>query len=172
MILLTVTKIRTQLDEEKHLKKLQAEGEEYLEQITQEGETGEIKAASIITEKGKEAEKATAEDKARKIEQLEKTRQWTKKEYIWKLGEMANEMAKHIDLPQGWKYWINCGKDRLNVTITTPDGKTFGRGIIPTGTTTYDFHAIGILLTQAENTIDQILERGAFKKSDIILPNE
>lgn len=165
-----MTKVRTQLDKEKQFKTAQAEGEEFLDQITEEGDRGEEKAAKILIEKGKEADKAVAEDKAKKIEELEKTRQWTKKEYIWKLGEMANEMAKHIDLPTGWTYWINCGKDKLNVTITSPDGKTFGRGIIPTGTTTYDFHAIGVLLTQAENTIDSIMERGAYKKSSIILP--
>jgi hypothetical protein len=162
-----MSKVRTQLDKERQFKKLQGEGEEYLDTITQEDEA---KAADAIIEKGKEADKATAEDKAKKIEELEKTRRWTKKEYVWKLGEMCNEMAKHIDLPKGWKYWINCGKDRLNVTVTSPDGKTFGRGIIPTGMTTYDFHAIGVLLTQAENTIDQIMERGAYRKSSIILP--
>jgi len=167
-----MTKVRTKLDSEKLLKQQQGEGEEFLDQITQEGDVGEEKAAKLLTEKGKEADKATAEDQARKIEALEKTRQWTKAEYVHKLAETMNELCKHMDLPVGYTYWIGFNKEKLNLQIRTPDNKSFGRGIVPTGMTTYDFHAIGILVTQAENTIDQIEERGAYRKSKIILPNE
>ena len=159
-----MTKVRTQLDKERQFKNLQGAGEEYLDQITEGGEEGEIKAASIITEKGKEAEKATAEDEARKIEALEKARQHTKAEYVKRLAETMNILASHMDLPVGWHYWINYGKEKLNLTITNPEGTMFGRGIKVTGMTAYDFHAIGVLVTQAENTVDKIETRGAFKK--------
>jgi len=164
-----MTKVRTQLDKERQFKNLQGAGEEYLDQITEGGEEGEIKAASIITEKGKEAEKATEEDKARKIEALEKSRQRTKAEYVKRLAETLNMLCQHMDLPTNYTYWIGFNKEKLNLTITTPDNRKFGRGIIPTGMTTYDFHAIGILVTQAENTVDQIEERGAYRKDGLIL---
>jgi len=163
-------KVRTKLDEERLKKKQQGEGEEFLDQITETGEAGEIKAAQIITEKGKEAEKATNEDKIKKVEELEKARQRTKAEYIRKLAETTNVMFKHVDLPLGYTYFIGFNKEKLKITITSPDGKTFGRGIIPVGIPMYDFHAIGVLLTQCENTVDKIEERGAFRKDGIILP--
>ena len=156
-----MTKVRTQLDKERQFKKLQGAGEEYLETITQ---SDEQKAADAIIEKGKEAEKATAEDEARKIEALEKARQHTKAEYVKRLAETMNILASHMDLPVGWHYWINYGKEKLNLTITNPEGTMFGRGIKATGMTTYDFHAIGVLVTQAENTVDKIEARGGFKK--------
>lgn len=163
-------KVRTQLDKERLRKKQQGEGQEFLDQITETGESGEIKAAQIITEKNKEAEKATNEDKIRKVEELEKSRQRTKAEYIQKLASTTNEMFKHVDLPMGYTYWIGFNKEKMNITITSPDGKKFGRGIKPCGVPMYDFHAIGVLLTQCENTIDKIEERGAFRKDGIILP--
>lgn len=163
-------KARLKIDEERLLKKQEGEANEYLDQITEGGEAGEIKAASIITEKGLEAEKATKEDEIRKIEALEKTRKWTRAEYVHRLAETMNELAQHMDLPTGYTYWIGFDKEKLHLKIIHPDGREFGRGIKPTGMTTYDFHAIGILVTQAENTVDQIMERGAYKKDGIILP--
>ena len=162
-----MTKARTKLDKERFLKIQQAEGQDFLDEITQ---PDEAKAADLIISKNKEAEKATAEDKARKIEALEKTRQWTKAEYVQRLAEMLNEMAQYMDLPTGFTYWVGFNKEKLNLKIRHPDGRSFGRGIIPTGMTTYDFHAIGVLVTQAENTVDYIMERGAFRKDGLILP--
>lgn len=162
-----MTKVRTQLDKERLFKKQQAEGKELLDEMTQ---ANEEKAAKVIMEKEKEAEKATQEDEFKKIEELEKSRKWTRKEYIWKLGETMNELAKHMDLPNDWYYRINCGEEKLNLIIHSPDGKSFGRGIVPTGATTYDFHAIGVLVMQAENTVDKVLQRGAYRPDGIILP--
>jgi len=160
-------KSRTKLEQERLFKKQQGEGQELLDEMTQ---SDEAKAAEVVISKNKEAELATAEDEFIKKEELEKSLKWTRREYIWKLGETMNDMAQYMDLPKGWTYRINCGSEKLNIMITSPDGKKFGRGIVPVGSTTYDFHAIGILITQAENTVDQILERGAFRKDGIILP--
>jgi hypothetical protein len=160
-------KVRTKLDSERLRKKQQGEGQEYLDTITQPDEQ---KAADAIIETQKVAEKETNEDKIRKIEELEKSRQRKKADYILKLASTTNEMFKHVDLPMGYTYWIGFNKEKMNITITSPDGRKFGRGIKPCGITEYDFHAIGVLLTQCENTIDQIEERGAFRKDGIILP--
>jgi len=162
-----MTKVRTQLDKERAFKKLQGDGQEYLDAITQEDEA---KAADIIIAKGKEAQKATDEDKARKIEALESSLKWTRADYVRRLAETMNELAKHMDLPLGFTYWIGFDKEKLNLRINMADGRAFGRGIRPTGSTTYDFHAIGVLVLQAENTVDHILERGAFRKDKLILP--
>lgn len=163
-----MTKVRTKLDKERLAKKQQAEGEEYLDTITQ---PDEAKAADAIIETQKAAEHETNEDKIRKIEELEKSRRFTKKEYIHKLAVVTNELAKRMDLPTGYTYWINFGETKLNLIVTSPDGKKFGRGIVPTGITEYDFHAVGILCTQCENTVDKLEERGAYRKDRIILPS-
>lgn len=165
-----MTRVRSQLDKERLLKKQQGEGKEYLDQITETGEAGEAKAAQIITERGKAAEKLANEDKARKIEELEKSRQRQKADYILKLASTTNELFKHVDLPLGYTYWIGFDKEKMNIVITTPDGRKFGRGIRPCGITEYDFHAIGVLCTQCENTVDKLEERGAYRKDGIILP--
>lgn len=163
-----MTKVRTQLDKERQFKKQQGEGQELLDEMTQ---SDEEKAAKIIIEKNQEAEKIGKEEEEIKKDDLEKTRnKWSKKEYIWKLGTDMNEMAKLMDLPKGWVYRINCGKEKLNIIVTAPDGRRFGRGIIPTGTVTYDFHAVGVLVMQCENTVDKILKRGMFREDNIILP--
>jgi type IV secretory pathway VirB4 component len=159
---------RTKLDQEKFIKQQQAEGEYYLDQITQ---SDEAKAADIIIEKGKEAEKASKEDEARKIEELEVSRRYRKLDYVRKLATMTNELFQHVDLPKGYIYRINFNEEKLNIIIATPDGKRFGRGIKPTGATTYDFHAIGVLVMQSENTIDKLEKRGNYREDGIILPN-
>lgn len=163
-----MTKVRTQLDKERAAVKQQGEALEVLDEMTQDNED---KAADFIIEKNKEAEKIGKAEEERKKYDLETTRNnWSKKEYIWKLGENMNEMAKLMDLPAGWYYRINCGKEKLNIIVTAPDGRRFGRGIVPTGTVTYDFNAVGVLVMQCENTVDKILKRGAFRESNIILP--
>lgn len=163
-----MTKVRTQLDKERAAVKQQGEALEVLDEMTQ---PDEAKAADFIIEKNKEAEKVGKEEEEVKKDDLQKTRdKWSKKEYIWKLGENMNEMAKLMDLPKGWYYRINCGKEKLNIIVTSPDGRRFGRGIIPTGTVTYDFNAVGTLVMQCENTVDKILKRGAFRESGIVLP--
>jgi len=161
-----MTKARLKIDQERLEKKQQGEAKEYLDTITQ---ADEAKAADAIIETQHIAEKEANEDKARKIEALEKSRQWTRAEYVHRLAETLNEMAKHMDLPAGYTYWVGFNDKKLNLIITAPSGKKFGRGIIPTGSTTYDFHAIGVLVTQAENTIDYIEERGQYNKSGIIV---
>lgn len=163
-----MSKVRTQLDKEKAFNKLQGEGGEYLDAITQEDEA---KAADIIMEKGKEAEKATAEDQAKKIEELNLSIRFSRREYIFKMAQIGNEMAKHIDWPKDYVYRINFNEEKLNIMIFTPDGRRFAHGIKPCGDTDIDFHALGVLLTQAENTVDKLMERGAFNKAGIIIPN-
>ena len=163
-----MTKVRTQLDKERVKTKVQGEALEVLDEMTQ---PDEAKAADFIIEKNKEAEKVNKEEEDRVLEDLKKTSEkWSKKEYIWKLGERMNELAKFMDIPPGWRYWINCGKEKLNIIVTAPDGRQFGRGIKATGIATYDYHAAGVLVMQCENTVDKILKRGAFRETDIILP--
>jgi hypothetical protein len=77
-------------------------------------------------------------------------------------------MASYIDWPKGYHYRINFNEEKLNVIIMDRQGRTYGRGIKPCGNCEYDFHAMGVLLTQCENTIDQIEERGAYKKDIIV----
>jgi len=161
-------RVRTKLDKEAFLKRQQAEGQEFLDEITQPDEE---KAAKLIISKNKEAEKETLLDKFKKEEALKKKKEMRGHEaYIKLLATDAFEMGKHIDLPLGYSYWIGYDERRLSVTITSPNGKKFGRGINVCGNQVYDLHAVGVLLTQAENTIDKIEERGAFRKDGIILP--
>lgn len=160
-------KSRTQLEQEVFEKHQQGEAKEFLDVITQENEE---KAADAIIEVETEAEKNALEDKMEKVEALEIARKFTRAEYIRKLAEMIIPMFKYVDIPAGWTYRVNHGNTKLNIVITTKEGKSFGRGIIPCGEAEYDFHAIGILLTQCENTIDMILERGAYRNDGLILP--
>lgn len=160
-------KSRIVLDQERLLKKQQGEGRELLDEMTQ---ADEAKAADIIIKKGNEAEKKTLEDEFLKKEELKKATERTDEEYVKSLATTLNDMAQYIDLPKGYRYWISFNKEKLNLKIFSPDGKSFGRGIKPVHIPDYDFHAIGILITQAENTIDSIEERGAFRKDGLILP--
>jgi len=160
-------KSRIKLDEERIFKKQQGEGQEYLDVITQ---SDEQKAADAIIETQKEVEKQTLEDEFLKKEELKKKLRFTNPEYVKGLAETMNDMAQYIDLPKGYYYKVNFNEEKLNLKIHSPDGKVFGRGIVPVGDPNYDFHAIGILVTQAENTVDMIEERGAFRKDGLILP--
>ena len=163
-----MTRARTQLDKERLSKKQESDAQNYLDAVTQ---TDEAKAADAVIEAQKTAEKATKEDEIKKIEELEKSRQFTRREYIHKLATVANDLLQQADIPPGYTYWIRHGKEKMDVIITTPDGRKFGRGIKPVGITQYDFHAVGVLMTQCENTIDQLEERGAYRKDGIILPS-
>jgi len=160
-------KSRIKIDEERIFKKQQGEGQEYLDVITQ---SDEQKAADAIIETQKEVEKQTLVDEFLKKEALKGKLRFTRPEYVHGLAETLNDMAQYMDLPKGYYYKINFNEEKLNLMIHSPNGKTFGRGIKPIGDPNYDFHAIGILVTQAENTIDSIEERGAFRKDGIILP--
>lgn len=163
-----VKKGRNKLDQERLEKKQQAEGQEYLDTITQ---PDEAKGAAAVIEAQDKAEYLAAEDKFKKIEEMEKSRRFKKADYIRKLAEIMNEKAEFIVFPPGYRYLIRYNEEKLHIVIITPDGRRFGRGIIPTGSTIYDFNAVEVLLTQAENTIDKIEERGEFKKKDeIIVP--
>lgn len=160
-------KSRIKIDEERIFKKQQGEGQEYLDTITQESEE---KAADAIIETQKEVEKQTLEDEFLKKEALKKKLRFTTPEYVHGLAETLNDMCQYMDLPNGYYYKVNFNGEKLNLMVHCPDGKKFGRGIKPVGDPNYDFHAIGILVTQAENTVDMIEERGAFRKDGIILP--
>lgn len=149
------------------LKRNLGEAQDTLDTITQDDE---VAAARAMIELGTASEKKTQEDKELKIEELERIRGFTKKEYNQKLANMIFEMAKMIDWPYKYTYYVGFDKEKLNIIITAPDGKKFGRGIRPIGIPKYDFHAIGVLLTQCENTIDYIMERGAFRKDGLIIP--
>ena len=149
------------------LKKNIGEAKNTLDTITQDDEAA---AAKAIIELGNESEKKTQEDKELKLEELEYVKHFTKKEYNQKLAMMMFEMAKMIDWPYKYIYNIGFNKEKLNIIITAPDGKQFGRGIRPIGIPKYDFHAVGVLLTQCENTIDYIMERGQYRKDGLILP--
>jgi|GEM_PF-6449338 uncharacterized protein (DUF4415 family) len=147
--------------------KQQSEAQEVLDTITQEDEA---KAADAIIELNKTSDKDNEEDQNRKLEELQESRD-IKKNYVYKLGEAMDVIAKFMDLPEGWYYRINCGDTKLNIIVTSPTGVRFGRGIIPTGVVQYDFHAIGVLVMQCENTVDKYLKRGMFKEDSIIVPN-
>ena len=163
-----VPKSKTKLDRERDLVKQEGEINEYLDATGQEDDE---KAAKWVIETEKQKEKESQEEQIKKVEELERTRKWTKKEYIFKLAEMANEMAKSLDLPKGYIYRINYGDEKLNVMLKTPTGKFFGRGIKPCGITTYDYQAIETILLQCENTVDKIEKRGQYRQDGIILPN-
>lgn len=159
-------KSRTALEEQKFREKQQHEGKEILDLITQDDEA---KAADVIIELNKGAEKATEEDEIMKKLELERSQRWSHKEYVHKLAELMNSLAQQIDLPAGYYYRVNFNENKLNLIIH--HGKeSFGRGIIPTEDIKYDFHAIGVLVTQAENTIDFMENRGAFRKDGIWTP--
>ena len=159
-------KVRTKLDQERQNKVTQGEGKEYLDEITQDDEA---KAADIIIATQKVAEEKTKEDEVLKKLALEQSQRYSHKEYVHKLAELLNSLAQQIDLPAGYYYRVNFNETKVNLIIH--HGKdSFGRGIVPTEDIKYDFHAIGVLATQAENTIDYMEERGAYRKDGLILP--
>jgi hypothetical protein len=160
-------KSRTVLEQERLFKKQQGEGQELLDEMTQ---PDEAKAADIIISKNKEAEKSAKEDEDRKVEELEKSLKWTHKEYVAKLGNTLYLLAQNMDVPPGYYYRVNFNDTKINLMIHHVSGKKFGRGIKPCGNPEIDFHAIGVLVTQAENTIDYMEERGAFRKDGLIVP--
>ena len=160
-------KSRTVLEKERLAKKQQGEGQELLDAITQPDEE---KAADVVISLNKEAEAKAAGDEFAKKEELKKSLRFTHKEYVFKLAQTLNMLAEHMDIPKDYYYRINFSETKLNLMIHHRDGRKFGRGIIPVGDPTLDFHAIGILVTQAENTVDYIEQRGAFRKDGIILP--
>lgn len=160
-------KSRTVLDQERLSKKQQFEGKELLDTITQEDEA---KAADVIIALNKDAEKAAKEDEERKKEELEKSLRFTHKEYVAKLGNTLYMLAQNMDVPANYYYRVNFNETKVNLMIHHRDGRKFGRGIKPCGDPKVDFHAIGVLVTQAENTIDYMEERGAFRKDGLIIP--
>jgi len=160
-------KSRTVLEKERLAKKQQGEGQELLDAITQ---ADEEKAADVVISINKEAEIKAAEDELAKKEEIEKSLRFSRKEYIFKLAQTLNILAENMDIPKDYYYRVNFNETKLNLMIHHRDGRKFGRGIIPVGDPKIDFHAIGVLVTQAENTIDYIEQRGAFRKDGIILP--
>jgi hypothetical protein len=162
-----VPKSKLKIDVERDLVKQEGEINEYLDATGQEDDA---KAAKWVIETEKQKEKELQKEQIKKVEELERTRKWTKKEYIFKLAEMANEMAKSLDLPKGYIYRINFNDEKLNVILKTPTGKFFGRGIKPCGITTYDYQAIETILLQCENTVDKLEARGQYRKDGIIVP--
>jgi len=155
----------TKLEKEKLIKKQEAEEEEYLDEITQEDEA---KAAKTVIWNQQKLEKEEKQEKDEKLDKLQHARRW-KKDYVYKLALFTCELIKQIDFPRGYVYRVGYSNEKMNIIITAPNKKRFGRGIKPVGIPRYDFHAIGILLTQCENTIDKLENRGVYHKG-IILP--
>lgn len=160
-------KAKTVLDTERDAVNEQGEALEFLDAITSDDEAS---AAKLLLERQAEADKATVEDQIDKIEELERARKFKKKEYAIKLATMMNQMLKHADFPTGYTHWVGFNEEKVNIIITDKDGGRFGRGIIITGMPKYDLHAIGILITQCENTIDKLLSRGNYREDGIVLP--
>lgn len=160
-------KARTKLDEERLKKKQESDAQNYLDAVAQ---PDEAKAADAVIEAQDQVEKQAEEDRLKKIADMEMSLRYTRRDYALKVAQITNEMAKHIDLPAGYIYKINFNEYKLNIMVMSPDGKFFGRGIKFCGNSDYDFHAIGVLLTQCENTVDKLESRGAFNKSGIVIP--
>jgi hypothetical protein len=154
-------KVRTKLDEERLKKKQESDAKNYLDAVTVEDEE---KGAKAIIEAQSQADKQAEEDRLAKLESLKISRRYSKVEYIAKLAFIGEEMARYIDWPKGFIWKINHNEEKLNVLFRDPKGQIYGRGIKPCGDCKYDFHALGVLMTQCENTVDQIMERGAYKK--------
>jgi len=163
-----MTRARTKLDQERLLKKQTGEIIEYLDEA---GQDDEEKAAKVVIEVEKQKEKEQLEDEAKKREAVESALRFTRKEYVYKLAETLNYLAKGMDMPKGYYYRVGFNETKLNLIIHCLNGKKFGRGINPCGDTKYDINALAVLVSQCENTIDMVEQRGNFRKDGIILPN-
>lgn len=161
-------KPRTKLDQERLLKHQTGEINEYLDEVGQENEE---KAAKAVIEVEKQKAKEQEEDEAKKREVIESALRFTRKEYVHKLAETLNYLAKGMDMPKGYRYWIGFDDTKLNLIIYCRNGKKFGRGIKPCGDTKYDINALAVLISQCENTIDKVEKRGNYREDGIILPN-
>lgn len=162
-----MTKGLTKLDRERLLKTQTGEINEYLEEAGQEDEE---KAAKVVIEVEKKREKESAEDELKKFEEVEKERKKQKKDYVQKLAQMADEMARFLRFPSGYIYRVNYNEEKLNIKIKSPDGKIYAKGIKPCGIAFYDFKAVETLVTQCENTIDSLEKEKNTTKSGIIIP--
>lgn len=166
---------RTRLETEKLLKKQTAAAEDYLEAV---GTDDEDKGARWTIEAQKAVEEKEKIEDAKAQDDLEKSRR-SKKDYLVQAATKLVELAETIDWPRGYRYRVGYEDDnKLSLMFQDKKNNIYARGIQLTGSVLYDVNALHIIITQAENTVDQLEGRLAsqldiktnpvWEKSDIL----
>lgn len=137
-------------------RKTRVEGQvdEYLDAVGQEDEE---KAAKWVIEVQDQVAKKNKNIEGMNLEKLEKSRR-RKFDYLMQMVQIAEERFKLIDWPNGfvWKLGIK-DEDKMHLMFKDAGGHVYGRGIKCTGMQVYDLNAINVIATQAENTVDRIM---------------
>lgn len=154
-------KPKSKLEEEKLRKKQEGVAKEYFELV---GGENEEKGAKATIEFQSKAEKENKELEAISKDILKKSRHGKKKRYIIQLAKQLYKYLLTIDWPTGYRWRVHYDDDRLAVIFSDRQGRKYGQGIKPTGITKYDWHAIGVLATRCENSVDKLQHRMAWQK--------
>lgn len=146
-------KPRTKLETEQLLNQQTAEANNYLEAV---GAEDEDKGAKWTIEAQQTVEKKEKIEDAKAQATLEKSKR-SKKDYLVQAAIKLVELADTIDWPQGYRYRVGYeNEDKLNLMFEDKKGNVYARGIKLTGSVLYDVNALHIIVTQAENTVDQL----------------
>lgn len=142
--------------------------------LNEMGHEDEERASKAVIEKQTEAVEEEKKEHANALDWLEKQNK-QKKRYQEGMMKLLYARAQKIDWPKGYHWRV--GKkddDKINLTFKHPSGRGFGKGIKLTGEEVYDLHALHIIATQCENTVDGLEGNLAWQKTDsgIILPGK
>ena len=152
------------LDQERLKQKQDSEGKNYLDAVSQKDEA---KAADAVIEAQKKVDIATAQDKQDKLDSLKISRRYSKREYIHNIALVGEKMGESIDWPKGWEWIVEGDDTKLQAIFRDNKGKFYGHGFIPCGDSEVDLHAIGVLMTQCENTVDELTNTEAIVKKAV-----
>lgn len=158
-------KARTTAEKEDLQKKQEAQAEEYLDYVGQDSEEKGADATISVQDQVRETEKL---EEFKKQEELKRKRKFKDKEYIKELGKKLYDRAAKVDWPNGytWKVTVDdtdIRKLALKFRSSTT-GRWYGRGIKASMIPKYDLNAVHVLVTQCENTVDQLEGRMAWQQ--------
>jgi len=158
-------KPHTVLEEEELKKKQKGEAQDYLTAV---GSESEDTGAKWTIEAQKEVDKEEELEDQKAQDDLEKSKHRSKKDYLIQASLKLAELADTIDWPKGYRYRLGYdGLDKISLMFHDKNNNVYARGIKLTGTVFYDVNALHILVTQAENTVDQ-LEGQLASQKDIV----
>lgn len=133
-----------------------------LDEIGQEDEGKAAKSVIHLQDEVVEQEKQSAADVMDWLEKQNKQ----KKQYQEGMAKLLYARAQNIDWPPDYKWRV--GKkddDKINLTFKKGN-KGYGKGIKLTGEEKYDLHAMHIIATQCENTVDGLEGNLAWQQTE------
>ena len=119
---------------------------EYIEETGQESET---KAAKVIKEVQKDAERKNQQEVDRIHTVLEGQSKYKFDDYKRSLAEVMDQSCFRENFPLGWRYHITVTYKGLIMILLSPDRRRFTRAFSPCNVPQYDFVAMEKIIESA-----------------------